>query len=184
MSAARQERSMKDFDTVVAQLDTSMVIVTTAAGDQRAGCLVGFHTQCSIDPPRYAVWLSKANLTYRVALFATHVAVHGVDAANGDIARLFGGERGDETDKFTRCDWTAGPGGVPLLDDCPNRFVLERLSLWDDGSDHTCLVGAPVEARWAGEFDALRLAAARTIEPGHDVHDRVAPPDLHRRPTR
>ena len=31
-----------------------MVVVTTAQGDERAGCLVGFHAQSSIEPPRYA----------------------------------------------------------------------------------------------------------------------------------
>ena len=64
------------FETIAKSFDPALVIVTTAAGDQRAGCVVGFHSQCSIDPLRYAVWLSKANLTYRVALLATHVAVH------------------------------------------------------------------------------------------------------------
>ena len=57
-------------------MDAPLVVVTAASGDQRAGCVVGFHSQCSIEPPRYAVWLSKANRTYRVALFATHVALH------------------------------------------------------------------------------------------------------------
>src|SRR4051794_25803257 len=65
-----------DFDRFVAQLDTSLVVVTAAADGQHAGCVVGFHTQCSISPQRYAVWLSKGNLTYRVSLFATHLAVH------------------------------------------------------------------------------------------------------------
>src|SRR5207248_6722269 len=33
-------------------------------------------------------------------------------------AALFGARTGDEVDKFTRCRWTSGPAGVPLLDDC------------------------------------------------------------------
>ena len=61
---------MSDADDVVEHVDQALIVVTTAANDQRSGCLVGFHTQCSIEPFRYAVWLSKANLTYRVALFA------------------------------------------------------------------------------------------------------------------
>ena len=46
-----------------------------------------------------------------------------------DLVELFGGETGDEIDKFERCAWRPGPGGTPLLDGCPNRFVgrvLER----------------------------------------------------------
>lgn len=41
------------LDTLMAGRDTSMVIVTTATDTERAGCLVGFHSQCSIDPVRY-----------------------------------------------------------------------------------------------------------------------------------
>lgn len=55
------------FDSVMASLDAPMAVVTTAVDDERAGCLIGFHAQSSIDPGRYCVWLSKANHTYRVA---------------------------------------------------------------------------------------------------------------------
>ena len=39
------------------------------------------------------------------------------------LAELFGGETGDEVDKFARCAWHEGPEGVPMLDGCANRFV-------------------------------------------------------------
>ena len=58
------------FDEVVASANGAMVVVTAAVGEDRAGCLVGFHNQTSIEPRRYTVWLSKANHTYRVALLA------------------------------------------------------------------------------------------------------------------
>ena len=41
--------------------------------------MVGFHSQCSVDPGRFAVWLSKANHTYGVALRAEVFAVHFLD---------------------------------------------------------------------------------------------------------
>ena len=62
------------FDSLMASLDPPMVVVTAAAGGERAGCLVGFHSQSSIEPARCCVWLSKANHTYRVALLAAHWA--------------------------------------------------------------------------------------------------------------
>ena len=65
-----------EFDELVGSLGPAMVVVTTAAGGLRAGCLVGFHSQCSIEPRRYAVWLSKLNETYRVAQRAEMFAVH------------------------------------------------------------------------------------------------------------
>ena len=55
------------FQRLVAQLDYPMFIATVAAGGERAGCLIGFATQCSIHPPRFLAGISDKNRTYRVA---------------------------------------------------------------------------------------------------------------------
>src|SRR4051812_38755411 len=113
--------SVRDtFNELMGELDYPMFIVTVAHGGERAGCLVGFATQGSIDPPRFLACLSKANRTYRVARGADALAVHFVPAGADGLAELFGGQTGDEVDKFSRCRWHPGPGGVPLLDDCVN----------------------------------------------------------------
>ena len=59
------------FDRITATLDTPMVIVTARAGDEIDGCLVGFSTQCSIDPAHYLVCLSTNNRTYEIARSAS-----------------------------------------------------------------------------------------------------------------
>src|SRR6478736_5736908 len=105
-------------------VDPPLAVVTTVAEDERAGCLVGFHAQSSIDPERYCIWLSKANHTYRVALRARHFAVH------------FGTQSGEDTDKFAGVSFTPDEYGVPLLDDDPHRITLERIAMLDDGADH------------------------------------------------
>jgi flavin reductase (DIM6/NTAB) family NADH-FMN oxidoreductase RutF len=64
------------FATIMSSLDAQLIVVTTAEAQERAGCLVGFHAQASIEPARYCIWLSKANHTYRVALRSTHLAIH------------------------------------------------------------------------------------------------------------
>ena len=38
------------FDSLMASTDPPLIVVTTVAEDERAGCLVGFHAQSSIDP--------------------------------------------------------------------------------------------------------------------------------------
>lgn len=160
---------------VVAGLDPAMAIVTTVSGGERAGCLVGFHTQCSIDPPRYVVWLSKANHTFRVALHAEHFAVHFPAEGSAELPRLFGTESGDTTDKFIRCAWSEGPGGVPVLTDCPNRLLARRVALLDEGSDHVCLVLAPTEVVATASFRPLRLSHVAHLRPGHDAEERPEP---------
>jgi flavin reductase (DIM6/NTAB) family NADH-FMN oxidoreductase RutF len=170
----RRTVSPSPFEALVASMDAAMVVVTAAAGDQRDGCLVGFHSQCSIDPPRYAVWLSVANRTHELAhLGATHLGVHVLGVGDHDLAQLFGGETGDQVDKLARCDWDAGPGGVPLLRRCPTRFVGRIVESAAGVGDHDGFVLDVVEATVDGDrVVPLRLAAATDIDPGHDAGER------------
>src|SRR6476620_3040151 len=109
------------FGEFVARADAAALVVTAADGHERSGCLVGFSSQCSIEPPRLVVWLSTVNHTYGVASRADRLAAHLLPSTAMAVAALFAEESGDWTDKFARCSWVDGPGGVPLLDDCPDR---------------------------------------------------------------
>ena len=159
------------YDRFVAPLDPPLVIVTTAHDGERSGCLVGFHCQCSIEPRRHAVWLSKANHTYGLAIQASHLAVHVVDTGHRDLAELFGGTTGDDIDKFARCAWTPGPGGVPLLDDLSNRFVGRRIALLDEGGDHVCITLDPGHLDASGELTPIRASELADLTPGHEAED-------------
>lgn len=164
------------FAGLMACLDPAMSVVTTAAGGEQAGCLVGFQAQCSIDPPRYVVWLSKANHTYRVGLRASHVAVHLLTEDDLDVAERFGTLSGDDVDKFDGLDWAPGPGGAPVLARCPHRLVGRKVALLDEGSDHVCIVVEPVEVVSEGPFAPLRLSAVAHLDPGHEAEERPHPP--------
>lgn len=161
------------FDEMVAVMDGAMVIVTAAADDDRGGCLVGFHGQCSIEPRRHAVWLSKANRTHDIAQRSDHLAVHLLGPRDHDLAELFGGQTGDDLDKLTQCEWEAGPGGVPLLSRCPARFVGRVVERASGMGDHDLFVLDLVEA-WATDAPdaALRLSAVTDIDPGHEATER------------
>jgi flavin reductase (DIM6/NTAB) family NADH-FMN oxidoreductase RutF len=158
----------RTFQELVAQLDYPMFIVTVATDHERSGCLIGFATQCSIHPPRFLAGLSDKNRTYRVAQGAGSAAIHLVPEDATELAELFGGETGDEIDKFAHCAWRPGPDGVPLLDDCPNRFVgriVERI----DFGDHSGLVLEPVFAEVDEDSAQLGFHRAKRIEPGHEA---------------
>ena len=157
-----------DFGDLAGNIDTPMFVVTTVAEDdgERGGCLVGFATQCSIDPPRFLVGLSVTNHTYGVARRATHLGVHMLDESQRGVAEVFGGETMDELDKFARCAWRAGPAGVPILDDLPVWFVGRILDRIDFG-DHVGHVLEPVAVR-PGAVDHMRLRDVSDIDPGHD----------------
>jgi flavin reductase (DIM6/NTAB) family NADH-FMN oxidoreductase RutF len=164
------------FGEISSSLDPPLVVVTASEGHERAGCLVGFHCQASIDPLRYAVWLSKANHTYRVALRAAHLAVHFL--ADGDLAlaERFGTLTGDTCDKFAGLAVTRGPGGVPVLAHCRHWLSARRTTLVDEGGDHVCLMTEAVAVHARGEFSPLRLSRAAHLQPGHGNTERHSPP--------
>jgi flavin reductase (DIM6/NTAB) family NADH-FMN oxidoreductase RutF len=164
------------FGTLNDAVDQALIVVTTAAEGERAGCLVGFHTQSSISPQHYCVWLSKANHTYRTSLRADHFAVHFLTAEDFELAVRFGTLSGDDTDKFDGLDVGLDEFGVPLLTACPNRMSLERIAVLDDGSDHVCLTTRVVHAETGGPFRPLRLSSANHLEPGHESEERAIDP--------
>lgn len=156
------------FEKLVADLDYPMYVVTTR-GSEPAGCLVGFTTQASIDPPRFLVALSKQNHTYRQACDATHLAVHLIDRERLPLARLFGEQTDDKTDKFSRCRWHEGPAGMPILDEAAAWFVGEILDRFDLG-DHVGHLLAPVDgAAHDGLLDYVSFSDVEDLDPGHDA---------------
>lgn len=164
------------FDSIMRSLDEPMAIVTAAMGAERAGCLVGFHSQSSIDPARYCAWISKANHTYRVMLHSTYLAVHLLTVADLELARHFGALTGDDVDKFQDCDTQTGLFGLPLLTACANRMVVRRIALLDDGGDHVCVTAEPIEVTSSGPFTPLRFRDVDDLEPGHPAAVRPDPP--------
>ena len=164
------------FGTLMAAIDPPLVVVTTTAEGEPAGCLVGFHAQSSISPQHYCLWLSKANHTYRVGLRASHFAVHFLTADDLPLAEHFGTLTGEDTDKFAGVDVTRDEHGVPLLEACRHRMSLERLAILDDGSDHVCLTTRVVSASSAGEFEPLRVSRAAHLTPGHSSEERAVEP--------
>ncbi|MFE7436879.1 flavin reductase family protein [Streptomyces tendae] len=165
---------MAAMDVFLDRLDPDMCVVTAAAHGERAGCLVGFSSQCSIRPVRYVVWISDVNRTFRVARSADVLAVHLLARDQRGTAELFGGLTGDDVDKFRQVSWREAYGGAAVLADAEAWFVgrvVERTA----GGDHVGFVLEPVE--WGGRERAagqdagplLRLADARTVRPGHPV---------------
>lgn len=163
------------FDEIMTWSDPVMVIVTTTNGRERAGCLVGFHAQSGMEPSGLSVWLSKANHTFRVAVFAPTLAVHFPAAGDLALATTFGTLSGDEHDKFARCEWHPGTDGVPLLDGCPNRIVARKAALLDTTSDHVCVVLDPVESQFPDRSPPLRLSDVIHLRAGHDAEERPKP---------
>ena len=111
--------------------------------------------------------VSVANRTWDVVREATHLAVHVFGRERMDLIALFGGETGDEIDKFSHCAWSDGPGGVPVLDGAQVWLVGRILERYDFG-DHVGHLLEPIAGGGAPATSAaVRLHDARDLHPGH-----------------
>jgi flavin reductase (DIM6/NTAB) family NADH-FMN oxidoreductase RutF len=159
--------SLDAFHDLIGQLDYPMYIVTAAADGQRAGCLVGFATQCSLKPARLLICISKANHTHDVAVHASALAVHFPRGDDLTLARLFGETTGDDTDKFSQCAWHASTEGVPILEDVRgwvSGTVLEHMS----AGDHSAFLVQPNDAAVVEpDHRPLTFELTRDFHPGH-----------------
>jgi flavin reductase (DIM6/NTAB) family NADH-FMN oxidoreductase RutF len=159
----------ESFDRLVAMLDYTMFVVTTQGGGHASGCLVGFATQTSLQPPRFLVGMSRRNHTFTVAARSEHLAVHLVARRHLDLARLFGGQTGDQINKFEHCSWHSGPAGMPILDDAIAWFVGKTLSRIDLG-DHVGYLLEPVTAHAPDRAEALvSFSDVADLKPGHEA---------------
>ncbi|MEO5873495.1 MAG: flavin reductase family protein [Streptosporangiaceae bacterium] len=156
------------LDGFVAGFDYPMFVVTAAdpGTGHRAGCLVGFATQASIEPFRFLVCLSRQNHTFEVAYSAPFLAVHVLDLQQQTLAELFGSQTGDEVEKFDHCAWRPGPGGVPLLLEAPRRLVGRVLDRFDLG-DHQGFLLEPADLMIGAEADPLSFQGVTEMTPGH-----------------
>jgi flavin reductase (DIM6/NTAB) family NADH-FMN oxidoreductase RutF len=146
-----------------------MYIVTVLGADgERDGCLIGFATQCSIHPPRFIACISKENRTFDAVRAADAIVVHFLGAEQVELAKLFGGETGDEVDKFDLCAWSEGPFGIPVLDDVPGWFAGRILERRDVG-DHVAHLLEPTHTEDRGGAVGLGFQDVKRIHPGHPV---------------
>lgn len=164
------------FDDLTGSANSALLVVTTAVDDVRAGCLVGYHNQSSMSPQHYSFWLSKANHTYRAGLRATHFAVHFLTDHDHDLAEHFASASGQNTDKFADIAVETAEHNMPLVTALPNRMIVERISILDDGGDHVCVTARVVTAESDGHFTPLRLTDVADLKPAHGADERIIQP--------
>lgn len=155
-----------DLSGFLGGLDYPMFVVTAHHDGEHDGCLVGFTTQVSIDPGRMLVCLSVQNRTYDIARDGAVLAVHLLGQGQMDLAALFGSETGDEIDKFARCRWRPGPGGVRVLDDVAGWMagsVLTRIAF----GDHVGFLLDPFEVQRDPAAGILMYQQVKGLDPGH-----------------
>jgi flavin reductase (DIM6/NTAB) family NADH-FMN oxidoreductase RutF len=169
----RVEGSVRDLevergiDAFTERTDYPLVVVTaTSPNGECSGCLAGFLTQCSIEPPRFLVCISKVNHTFDVVTRSEVIALHLLGEDQHDVASLFGETTGDKVDKFAGIGWRAGPLGVPLLDECAAWLVVGIVRRVNAG-DHVALMTYPIVGGPGSRPGLLTLRSAPPLQAGH-----------------
>ncbi len=139
------------FDDLMAMLDGPVFVVTTQADGHPSGCLVGFATQTSVQPPSFMVGLPRSSGISDVASRSEHLAVHVLAQRQHVLAELFANQTDDQIDQFVRCKWRAGPYGTPILDDAVAWFV-GRIASRSEVGDYVAYLLEPVSV-WAPESE-------------------------------
>ncbi|HET9188245.1 MAG TPA: flavin reductase family protein [Acidothermaceae bacterium] len=155
------------LDDLLRHANQPMVIVTARDKDgERAGCLVGFSSQCAIDPPLYAVWLSVQNRTFEVARRADHLAVHLLAKNQRPLAELFGSVTDHDHDKFAHCEWDDGPYGLPILRQAAGWFAGPVRAIPSSG-DHELFIVNPQVARGRLDEQPLSFQDVKDLHAGN-----------------
>jgi flavin reductase (DIM6/NTAB) family NADH-FMN oxidoreductase RutF len=167
-SAAPSDASTQQaVDAFARRVDYPLMVVTTGNHDgERSGCLAGFITKCSIEPPRFLVCISKLNHTLFVAERSDSLVLHLLGESQLELASLFGEQTGDLIDKFERCRWHVGGNGVPVLDECA-AWIEGRIMASFPVGDHQAFLMRPVGGGRGRQAGVLTLQHSPAFEAGH-----------------
>lgn len=156
-----------DLEPFFERVDYPYYLLTVRAPDgEMSGCLAGFVTQCSIDPPNFVACISRLNHTLDVALRSSAMGLHLLGEDQLDMARLFGEETGDEVDKFADVDWRIGTSGAPLLVDVAVALEGTILGHFSVGDHEAFLVRAQRAVVGPGR-GLLTDRTSPRLHPGH-----------------
>ena len=120
------------------QFATGVTVVTTADSAGRPfGLTVNSFASVSLNPPLVLWSLARATSCLDAFLKCRHFAVNVLAIDQAGISNQFARP---DIDKFSNVEWTAGPEGIPLLENCSAWFGCRSAAQYD-GGDHIILLG-------------------------------------------
>ncbi len=117
---------------------TGVTVVTTRDAEARPrGFTANSFTSVSLDPPLVLVCIAKTAASLESFLAAPSFGISVLGEGQREVSGLFASR---EPDKFAKCGWFEGRGGVPLVSGALAHFVCDRERTADAG-DHVILIG-------------------------------------------
>lgn len=135
------------FRAALGEFVTGVTIITTCdAAGAPAGLTANSFNSVSLDPPMVLFSLALDSTSLDAFRQASWWAVHVLSADQEALSNQFARR---DADKFTGVSYTAGPGGIPLLDGFAARFIC-RSAFEYEGGDHAIFLGEVREFEQAG----------------------------------
>jgi flavin reductase (DIM6/NTAB) family NADH-FMN oxidoreductase RutF len=122
--------------TLLRNLTSPVVAITTSAGGARNGLIVNSAQRASLVPsiPRISIYISKINyshdLVYRSGVFALHLLRND----QWQLIWRLGFQSGRDVDKLASLDIVEGEIGCPLLQECVAGFECRVVNAMDTGA--------------------------------------------------
>lgn len=135
------ETDKKALRAAFGQYATGVTIVTVATPTGPLGMTVNSFTSVSLEPAMLLWCPAKASGRHAPMLAAKQFALHILTCEQEELAHGFS----THGDVFDLCDWQAGAGGLPLIQDCAARFICtteKRIS----AGDHSILLARITQA--------------------------------------
>lgn len=137
-------------------------VISSDKDGKPSGMIAAWNMKCSIDPPLFAVSLSKKGYTHKLVRESGEFVVAVPDKKLEKELLFFGSTHGDEVDKFAESGVETDKAEFvqsPLLKDATINFECEVFSEADAG-DHIVFIGK-ILASYVNEDGKILLSTGR-----------------------
>ena len=145
-----------------------MFIVSTEFKDRKNGQLANTFFQITAEPPRFAVSLSKENLTHdlitKSKIFSVSILTQETPMT---FIGTFGFKSGRDINKFENLDFFTGVTGSPVIKDHSLGFIECKVNQQIDCDTHTLFIGEMLDGEiWEEKDSPLTYAYYHQIKGG------------------
>ena len=122
--------------TLLRNLTTPVVAITTTAGGVRNGLIVNSAQRASLVPaiPRLSLYISKINYSHDLVYTGGLFTLHLLRNDQWDLIWQLGLQSGRDTDKLDGLEIVEGKTGCPVLANCVAAFECRVVNAMDTGA--------------------------------------------------
>ncbi len=148
---AERQEGLKAF---MRKYPQGVTILTAKIGGAYHGMTVSSFTSVSMNPPLVMAAIDKGSRMYGLLKGLDHFAVHILSSDQAPLSEKFGTRSTEGLDRFEGLEIEEGPGGAPIIKQCPAHLLCKLYRVYDAG-DHVLVLGEVVDSVIRGDFKPL-----------------------------